>query len=41
MGTIKKSVDSLSKIIKAMTDDQGKVLSQGSEVATKFTSVLT
>lgn len=41
MGTIKKAVDSLQKIINAMTDDQGNVLSQGNEVATKFTFVLT
>lgn len=41
MKTIKTSVDNLKRIITAMTDDQGKVLSQGNEVASKFTSVLT
>lgn len=41
MKTIKTSVDNLKRIITAMTDDKGKVLSQGNEVATKFTSVLT
>ena len=41
MATIKGAVDSLKRIITAMTDDQGKVLSQGNEVASKFTSVLT
>lgn len=41
MKTIKTSVDNLKRIIIAMTDDQGKVLSQGNEVASKFTSVLT
>lgn len=41
MKTIKTSVDNLKRIITAMTDDNGKVLSQGNEVASKFTSVLT
>ncbi len=41
MKTIKTSVDNLKRIITAMTDDKGKVLSQGNEVASKFTSVLT
>lgn len=41
MKTIKTSVNNLKGIITAMTDDQGKVLSQGNEVASKFTSVLT
>lgn len=41
MKTIKTSVDNLKRIITAMTDDQGKVLSQGNDVASKFTSVLT
>lgn len=41
MKTIKTSVDNLKRIITTMTDDQGKVLSQGNEVASKFTSVLT
>lgn len=41
MKTIKTSVDNLKRIITAMTDDQGKVLSQGNEVASKFTTVLT
>ena len=40
MATIKTSVDNLKRIITAMTDDQGKVLSQENEVAAKFTSVL-
>lgn len=41
MKTIKTSIDNLKRIITAMTDDKGKVLSQGNEVASKFTSVLT
>lgn len=41
MKTIKTSVDNLKRIITAMTDDKGKVLSQGNEVASKYTSVLT